>query len=323
MTNLETAPRLEHNWALAQKFIEEQRVTSRYPKVSEQLPTLPLNRAALKPFGYNPSIIEHDGWLLMAYRYHPDANNRKTWLALSQINPEGEPISCSLVHIEGSSREDPKLFHNPEGFPWMSATVSTVPETPYRCVMVYGLAVNGRLDNQIQPKIGANDWSTMEKNWVFFRHCGQMYVIYQCSPTHKVFRLDNESPGELFEAPGPRWPYGAPRGGTPPLPYEGRLLRFFHSGLDNEFGQYRRRYFVGAYLMEDKPPFTPIRTSTRPILYGSEICDLKVKDRPFHYKPNVVFPGGAVDKGDHWILSCGVNDSSCVLVKVYPRDLHL
>ena len=71
--------------------------------------------------------------------------------------------------------------------------------------------------------------------------------------------------------------------------------------------------------MEATPPFRVLQISREPILYGSPW----EKDKVFHWKPNVVFPGGVIKYGDGYLLSIGVNDSRCCLVKVNETDLML
>jgi RHH-type proline utilization regulon transcriptional repressor/proline dehydrogenase/delta 1-pyrroline-5-carboxylate dehydrogenase len=81
----------------------------------------------------------------------------------------------------------------------------------------------------------------------------------------------------------------------------------------------------GAMLMETEPPFKPVAISKRPVLYGSEKDGLTATQRSacFHYKPKVVFPLGAIEHADGWLLSVGVNDNHCALVYVTGKDLNL
>ncbi len=134
--------------------------------------------------------------------------------------------------------------------------------------------------------------------------------------------------GCAFESSGPRWPYGQVRGGTQPLEYEGNLLRFFHSRLDNEIRSGEAPlHCVGAYLMKPEPPFEVVAVSKKPILYGSRKLDNSLtkeqRSQCIHRKQNVVFPGGAVKSDGKFLLAVGVNDSACAIVKVEPKDLQL
>jgi hypothetical protein len=176
-----------------------------------------------------------------------------------------------------------------------------------------------------QPKVEGNDGTTCQKNYVFFEHAGKLMCIYQCSPEQVIFELQGERVVKAHKSPSLHYPFGEPRGGTMPLPYKGKLLRFFHSGLDNESGVYKRRYYCGAMLLEPEPPFRQIAISKEPVVRGSETDDLSEQERSAcsHYKRKVIFPCGAVERDGCFVLSAGVNDASCCLLNVEEGDLKL
>lgn len=308
-----------HNAPLVKKLLADHGIVSRYPKVADQIETAPLDTTKLAPFGYNPSIIEHEGFLLLAYRRHYD-ETAATEIRLAQVEPSGAVVSDRALSLDTKAAEDPHFFRL-DGKIHFSLVASAVPHG-FNSVVRYTELLNGKPQSIVTPKIGKNDFSRMEKNWVFFDALG-LHCIYECAPEHVVYRVDGEKVIGEYRTPGPHWPWGKIRGGTAPIEYDGAWLRFFHSPLDNDFASYTRRYFVGAYLMEPKPPFKVLRVSCKPILYGSEVDTVKVSQRPFHHKRNVVFPGGAVARGDHFLLSVGVNDSSILLCKIREKDLNL
>lgn len=314
-------PRLQHNAEISADFIAKHNIFSRYPKVSEQVETEPLDLSGLKPHCYNPGLIEDRGFATIAYRYHYDGT-LSTKLCIARLNPNGEVLSDGPLDVDGKSIEDPKLFLYRKEL-WVSFVTSNFPDMPPKCVVRFGRVVNGKIQEIVQPNIGKNDWSTMEKNWTFFVHRDQLYCVYRTHPQQEIYWLDGEPKAVHYTPTEPRWHYGPIKGGTAPVEYDGAYLRFFHSTLDNEFGQYRRRYFVGAYLMGKEPPFELLRVSKKPIIYGSEIDDLRVSQRPFHWKANVVFPGGATVQRYGWCLSLGLNDSACLLAKIRPENLNL
>lgn len=333
-------PRMLHNSRLSVEYITRNRVCSRYPKVSDQIETIPLEKK-LKPHGYNPSIIDDNGFLLLAYRYHPEPTPM-TKLAVAQVDVTGEIVSNIVLATEpGRSAEDPKLFSIGSEI-WISFVSSTWPQMPAKAVVKYGCCNNSVMHQTvIQPALPGNDDTTIQKNWVFFVREDSLYCIYQCHPDQWIYLfpgslpkqnsiqatavpvLTQSQPGEPLVTTGPRWAYGAIKGGTAPIEYDGKLLRFFHSTLDNEFSGHHRRYYMGACLMEPTPPFQTVRVSRKPILFGSEIDDLRVKERPKHWKANVVFPGGVVKRGNGWLVAVGINDSDCLIAKIKPEDLHL
>jgi hypothetical protein len=120
--------------------------------------------------------------------------------------------------------------------------------------------------------------------------------------------------------PLPHWAWGLVKGGTPEFP---NGVRFFHSTLDNEknphgVNNYSRRYYIGAMKGEI--------LSAKPIIFGSEDDDLTSTERAGcrHFKSNVVFvSGGILNPDGSLVLSVGVNDSSCLLVRVRPDQLNL
>lgn len=313
----EEPPRLKHNRELAYAYIKENKVYSRYPKVTDQIETVPLDTGKLFPFGYNPSIIEFGGKMLMAYRYHP-APTPATKIAIWD-GTTNEKLDVP----DSDSAEDPKLF-TWSGELFMSFIVSKWPDMA-KSVVRYGRLDHGKLVDIVQPAHGSNDWSDMEKNWVFYENTvgqyqGQLHVIYRCGITQKIY-----IPALVETTESPKWPYGLIKGGTTPLPYEGHWLRFFHSTLDNEMNPQRRRYYMGAMLMKNTTPWECVAVSKKPIIYGSEVDNLTKEQRKEcrHWKPQVIFPGGAIEKDGGWIVSIGVNDSACVLAKVKPENLNL
>lgn len=317
----------EHNRDLCNTFINENRIRSRFPKVSEQLECLPLERDKLFPFGYNPSIIKFNGAVWMAYRYHTGKPN--TSLALAKIDETGKVLSNEVLATKpGRSLDDPRLFQvgNTVRVSWVD---SSWPSNPVTSVVYVADLMPGLTAGLEHHSLPGNDSTTIQKNYVFFAHKGMVYCIHQCSPSHDIYMpygkiegVDSIIPEMSTKAPV--WPYGEIRGGTVPLPYEGKLLRFFHSRLNNEWGEPKYRYYIGAYLMNPEPPFEVVRVSKRPVLFGSEIDDLTPAERKqvVRRMPNVVFPAGAIEHGEGWLLSLGVNDCQSVLCKVKPNDLH-
>lgn len=321
-TNIE--PRIAHNANLTTALIAKLKVAARFPRVTEQVPALPLDVTKLVKFGYNASIIEHDGCLLMSYRYH-DGDTLATKLALAQVSFEGEVISNRTLEMDNGniSVEDPKLFLMDGGI-WICWVQSTWPNVPISSVVRYGLLDGNKVVKVHQPS--PPQPKAIEKNWcpVVTDH-GVLYFIYESEPKQVVFKVDGDNITETLAGPTPGWCYGVIRGGTPPIPYKGKLLRFFHSGLDNEWDGWRRRYFVGACLMDSQPPFGVVAISSRPILFGSEVDGVLRQDRSKcpQYKGRVVFPGGAVERHGQFLLSVGINDSACAIVRLTPQMLNL
>lgn len=318
----EDPPRLKHNRQLCDSYIAASGIKHRYPKVSEQVETLPLERWKLKPNGYNPTIIDSGGSMLMAYRYHEQELTTK--LAVARVNDDGDVLNAWELPIYGAeSAEDPKWFM--QGKMLCLSWVQSKFPRDISAIVKYGNFSETFIGHIVQARVGRNDWTAIEKNWVFWGDEDSTFCLYQCSPSHKVFCLEGTEIMATFETESPTWPYGAIRGGTSPIAYEGKLLRFFHSQLRLEPSEPRHRYFVGAYLMEPQPPFKVLAQSRHPIVYASELHDLggQPSGPCFHFKPNVVFPGGAVVRDGYWLLALGINDCQCTIAKITPQQLHL
>jgi predicted GH43/DUF377 family glycosyl hydrolase len=174
------------------------------------------------------------------------------------------------------------------------------------------------------PEIGGNEESVEtkvtgpkhEKNWVFWIHNGRLHLLYSQEPWlviefgNKWFERTNHR-GNRY---GVKYDYGLIRGGTPPILHDGFYWTFFHSSLPWE-GRLRR-YFMGAIGFKPEPPFTPVRYTVKPLLIGSR------NDTWAPNKPLVVFPCGAVLRGDKWLISYGINDLTCGWVEIPHFDLY-
>lgn len=318
------SPSAAHNQKETGQLAQRLGVYSRYPKVSEQVEQYPLDKSTLFPFGYNPTVIQgEEGFKVFAYRFHPDLNSPKTKVAIAQVDDSGRALT-NRAHDFYEPAEDPKLFQGPR-WPYLSIVCSMLPDQ-LKSIVRYCEVNGGKPQGIVTPNVGKNDWSAMEKNFVFWFQGGKLFCIYRCSPGDQLsYELDPKS-GSILASHitlSPVWPYGEIRGGTAPIDLGESYLRFFHSRLNNEMTGHPWRYYVGAYLMAKEPPFAVIRVSKKPILYGSEVDDLKVKERPPHWKANVVFPGGAFKDNGNYCLAVGINDSACMLAKITEKELNL
>ncbi len=320
------SPTLKHNRELAAAFIAKSKVFSRFPKVSEQAEFLPLDTSKLPPYAYNPSIIDAHGKRLMTYRYH-FAGDWRTRLGIAEVDPIGIAFNPQDIPLEGNAQEDARLFWF-HGEVWMSWVESNfIGQSNPKCVVRYGQLEQGRIVRVLQPKCGGNTGKDMEKNWAFFESDENLYCIYKAEPEQTVLQMQGETVIHEHKTTGPRWPYGTIRGGSI-VPYDGNLLRFFHSSTDRGPGCMEYRYYMGACLMEPKPPFKTIAASKNPILFGSEIDHLTGAQRKacFHWRTmgkSIVIPYGAVIHDGGWLVSVGINDFSCALVKIKPEMLNL
>lgn len=258
------------------------------------------------PNGYNPAICGD----LTTCRVHPS----RDWK--TKLVANGQPIKAKIP--ASYSQEDMRLF--PHKGKLMASCTLAKPhgKKGARCVTVFGeMKKRGEqweFANIKQPKHGRNNWTGMEKNWLFFSHSEQLYTIYGIKGGKQI-TLELSDSGKILathKTTAPVWKYGEIRGGCAPLPHpSGHLLRFFHSRTA-ERGSIPFRYHIGALLMEDKPPFRVVNVLKQPILSGTEEWMIGIH----HWKPNVVFPCGAVQIEGGYILTYGVNDCASRAVRV-------
>jgi len=182
-----------------------------------------------------------------------------------------------------------------------------------------------RVNNQYQAKVpihpayGKNGRNIMsntghEKNWLWFDHGGELHCIYLSWP-HTIFKMIGATITEEFVThPNIGHPnYGEVRGGTPPVRVGDEYFSFFHSSMP--FREGKRRYFMGAYAFEAKPPFKMTRITMKPLLCGSW-CDPRREGFPL-----VVFPCGALFNGTDWHVVGGCNDCCVFWTKVPHQEM--
>lgn len=270
--------------------------------------------------GYNMSVMDVDGRTMAVYRYHPNPVHWRTQLALNyggrtfRVEPEPKFREHSI--------EDGRLFMF-KGKIHLSYTVSRTVENSSRSVMQYGeIFEDGgvwRIRNSFQPKYGKNDFSGMEKNWVFWSIGEKLYAAYQRSPEQIILELDGDRVVQEFKTKTPEWAWGAMRGGTQPIEHNGLLLQFFHTQHKNKKSAWWWRYFIGCLLMETQPPFQIVSVSKFPILAGNE----KYFSGWQFWKPSCFLPYGAIKKGNDFLISGGINDSATFTSLITEKQLNL
>lgn len=272
---------------------------------------------------YNPSILRPVIKLWTTWRIHPDP---KSWRTELQLHDGENFWPVTVPGFEQYSLEDGRLFMF-QGKAHLSLTISRSPlpgQSFSPCVCGYGelkRTDSGFVIPQvIRPQFGTNSsFSGTVKNLLFFEHSGKMFCIWECSPEQVVLELEGGLVSKVFKTPCPPCSFGVPRGGTQPLPYKGKWLRFFHACQRNEKSDQWWSYHVGALIQESRPPFEIIQLSKRPILTGTE----QYFHGHSHWKPRVVITHGAVEEGDGWRLALGVNDSQCAAALITEKELNL
>lgn len=272
------------------------------------------------PHGYNPSIIEFEGRQISTYRYHPDPKFWRTQLALVD---SGKTYSIQPpVGFEEHSLEDGRLFIFKDKL-HISYVVACAPENVFRCAMQYGelekTESGWRIINNYQPAYGTNDLIGLQKNWLFYSIGERLFCTYAHAAEHHVLELNRDIVVNEFKSVTPICPFGIPRGGTQPLDYDGKWLRFFHVQENKYNDRTRAKYHIGCLVMDKEPPFKILKIRQKPILSGNE----KYFSNWKFWKWNVAIPYGAIPDGDGWLVSVGLNDSACSVVRFTKEDLNL
>lgn len=279
-------------------------------------------------FGYNLSQMRYGYKLLQTYRYHPKPTSWRTELAI-RVGEGNKHETLPIKPPEQYSRhsfEDGRLFAL-QGRPYLSATVSrsrVSGQSVDPSITGYGELVPGekmwRLKNWTEPKHPDNVWSKQTKNLVFFEFGAELFCTFQTYPNHVVLELDyHGNIKRSWKTPSPECSFGEYRGGTQMFPYAGNFIRFVHANLVNKSSDLWWNYALAAILIEGRPPFNILKVSQHPILVGNELYTPDCK----HWKARVLIPYGAIEVGDGWDVSVGLNDCQCAMVHVKPDQLNL
>lgn len=328
---------LEYNRKLNAEYISAGKVFSRYPKVSQQAESLPLETAKLPAYSYNPSLYRANEKVLLTYRYHPKPGDFTTRLGIAELGANGVVEKSSTLPIDGFSIEDGRLF-SLHGEPWLS-WVESKWEGKFenaKSIVKYSRleqVVNAlpgeprwKVSRIYQVEGGGNDGASTQKNWCLFESNENLFCVFETVPEQIVFQIQGHKIVNEYRTPASRWPYGTIRGGNI-VPWKDKLLRVFHSSIDYVWagGRIEKRYFIGCLLMNPTTPFAVVAVASKPMIFGSEIDGLNSAQRKVchHWKANVAFPCGAVADGENLVIAVGINDAACAVVRVKDSQLHL
>lgn len=161
--------------------------------------------------------------------------------------------------------------------------------------------------------------SGIEKNWTPFElQHGGVGIVYQQNPRVVIevgSALGHTSPGV------PIAPAGASLSGRAgPVRWDGGYLEFV-GGWVNIGAPRVGRYWFGAQMVEGAPPYRVLAYTPKPLAWGSEASPTIHSPRPCAGHPCCVFPAGALIEGEDAIVSLGVNDSYCALMRFNVREL--
>lgn len=275
--------------------------------------------------GYNSGVIEHMGELLFlsrAFIWEPTLRSKLIWQSLVPGENRAEPLGDLEIpglHELGNA-EDARVVRGPDGTIWIVFTEAIYDKQPWKVRMRVARIRQGAplFTAELMPmiKFGMNGVEAelgSEKNWQLFFIGTRMFFSYKPYP-HQVIEVHPESMDVIgawnaLSVQEWAWQYGYLSGGTPPIPWRGVMLSFYHGSMPHP--KKRRRYFLGAFTFEPKPPFRVLEI-TPPLLRGS-LNDAQSMDPPNHPGlPIVVFPMAAILTDvltDTCTVSMGINDS--------------
>jgi predicted GH43/DUF377 family glycosyl hydrolase len=258
---------------------------------------------------FNPSIIESGDGYLLAWRHGWRGCNVYANRLDKDFNPVG-PVKILDLSRNGATlgREDPRWFRHKADGKLHLMFIGVTAERRRVYTNVCFARINEQTlqteDRFLPHYVRRNEW---EKNWQFFDYQNELYAVYSIAP-HCILKIESNHARLVHETPtNAPWSGGELRGGAAPVLHGGEWYSFFH-GLTTHGG--RRRYNVGVYKFENKPPFRITHMTPHPI----ELA--RLSDRHDNYC-EVTFPGGLMRIGDQWCIATGIHDRWCEL-HFYP-----
>ena len=277
----------------------------------------------------NPSVIEFNNKILVATRKLKNLSTKlafswrenKSSIVLQYLNldsKKGEIVREINPEITGKfhSLEDPRLNVNNGKLEvwacgWHFSQTKRVIIQQILITLDQDFAIEGyEIFDQYEDNI-----YVPEKNWQPILQTS--YYIYKAHQQHIVI---NRNTNNKFISKGLSWKYGDIHGGTQAIEFNGNRLCFFQSSLQMNPSevtktQFPSKYFMGAYIFENKPPFKILKHTKHPIIQASF-------DNPSVYgSPAVIFPSGILNYKNEIIISIGVNDCSSFILRIPEKEI--
>jgi predicted GH43/DUF377 family glycosyl hydrolase len=261
---------------------------------------------------FNGSILHVNGRIVFCCRA-----DQKPWfetirLVVCELDFNFQPIKDTIKFLDvGSDRgmfhvEDPRLF-------LCNDRINIVYGDGYK---LYHALLRDDLSVESWNNItnfgiqGIKEHDIREKNWAPFEYNNQLAVIYSDSPRVIYFPYTGKI---VISGQDVEWEYGQIRGGTPAIEWNGQLVTFFHSALNDDKKSWfeGRTYFMGAYIFEKKPPFKVTAITKIPLMKGEVL-----PSNPIAYVVKAVFPAGVAKTHDSFYVSVGMNDSCTGVLRI-------
>jgi len=263
----------------------------------------------------NNAIAVYRGRRLMTYRSEHQPYWQHSQIGICECYDNWVPVPKTAKTFACPRAEDARLFVH-EGDLYM-------PYTDNKFQLLSKLRDDLAIDWIRQfTEVPGVVLQAQEKNWSFFSHWSGIHAVYSINPHSVLAYRDGQLRLCAEQAWTFHWPYGELRGGAPPVLFQGLYWHWFHSSHRMAFGRddcrwnLSRRYHVGVYAFEAKPPFRPVACVRWPVISGA---DRERRSMPGINRPSehaVVFPCGAVRTETGWWLSYGENDIRCCVAFV-------
>lgn len=250
---------------------------------------------------FNVSIIEHAGGYLYSWRHG-------WWecdIWVQQLDRAFTPIGPARrldlrQQMAWTGREDARLFrHKGQLHIWYTGVARGCASVCFARLNETTLATEDRFAPHYPKR------RTQEKNWSFFDHGRELYCVYNVRP-HQILRVDASTAKLVHETNwAGTWSGGHLRGGASPVLVGKEYYHWFHGYVVENA---KRRYTMGLYTFENKPPFRVLRYTPDTIEIATSTSDCPDNC------VGVVFPGGAVlvpkrgDQAAQWCVAMGVHD---------------
>lgn len=244
---------------------------------------------------FNSSLADHGTHLTLAFRTGWKGSEIYCQKLTYDWQPVGKAIHLPLKRNEANyGREDPRLFWHKNALHIAYIGVTGADYIVNTNMLFARLGPSYEVQDTFAPKYSKRKGN--EKNWQFFDYEDQLYAVYTIKP-HVILKIDSNAAEQVYrtECPFP-WSGGMLRGGASPVRVGDEYFCFFHGKH-----QHPTTYNIGVYAFEAKPPFRITRMTPHPIYEADR------KTNKDNYCP-VIFPCGAVQRGDNWLVSCGVHD---------------
>jgi hypothetical protein len=267
---------------------------------------------------YNPSICRHQGRLIMAYR--AESYTAVSKVAYATLDSELRVTGCGFIGLPNEVGdchwEDPRLVEIGGRLHLMAAYIRLqIPPVCQQKLFILDSATFQPVDEILMSfgKLGG-----IEKNWTPFEtQGGRAAFVYSQRPRMIV---EVQSKAGHDAAAVPIGPAGTSLSGrTPPVRHGAHYLEFVGGWV--RIPVRTGRYWFGAQLFEADPPHRVVKYTPEPLCWGSEASPTIHSPRPQAGHPCCVFPAGAVIEGEDVIVSVGVNDSYCCLMRFNLAEL--